>query len=187
MLHTWSIWNYNVRHLGSAERYWDLSWSKIWYFGNVVEIICTVKNIKCVDEAISCFIFTRLNNTYIYIYIYIYVLSNIYQSSLRIQSSLIYITPIIISTPDMSLLQTETVGRVGVVSIAARYKLRIPGIECRWGGYFPQTSKPALGPTQPPMQWTPAHSRHKRSGPGVENPTHLAPRRKKEYSCTCNL
>ena len=76
----------------------------------------------------------------------------------------------------MFLLLTENVGRGTVVSIAARYLLDGPEIECRWGGYFPQTSKPALGPTQPPMQWKPTHSRDKRSGPGVEYPTHLAPR-----------
>jgi len=28
-------------------------------------------------------------------------------------------------------------------------------IECRWGRDFPRSSTPALGPTQPPIQWVP--------------------------------
>jgi hypothetical protein len=37
------------------------------------------------------------------------------------------------------------------VGIAAGYGLHGPGIESQWG--------PALGPTQPPVQWVPALSR----------------------------
>jgi hypothetical protein len=37
----------------------------------------------------------------------------------------------------------------------------VPGIETGWGRDFPQLSKPALGPTQPPIQWVLGLSRGK--------------------------
>jgi hypothetical protein len=43
------------------------------------------------------------------------------------------------------------VGRDGSVGIATRYGLDGPGIESRWGRVFPHPSRPALGPTQPPV------------------------------------
>jgi hypothetical protein len=47
------------------------------------------------------------------------------------------------------------VGRDSSVSIATRYGLDGPGIEFRWGRDFSHPARPALGPTQPPIQWVP--------------------------------
>ena len=43
------------------------------------------------------------------------------------------------------------------VDIATRYGLDGPGIEYRCGRDFPHLSRPALGPTQPPIQWVQGH------------------------------
>jgi hypothetical protein len=39
------------------------------------------------------------------------------------------------------------------VGIATGYGMDGPGIESLWGRDFSHTSRPALGPTQPPVQW----------------------------------
>jgi len=51
------------------------------------------------------------------------------------------------------------VGRDSSVNIATRYGLDGPGIEYRWGRDLPPSSRPDLGPTQPPIQWSPGLSR----------------------------
>ena len=55
-------------------------------------------------------------------------------------------------------LPSTSVGRDSSVDIATRYGLDGPGIESRWGRDIPQLSRPALGPTQPPVQWVPGLS-----------------------------
>jgi len=56
-------------------------------------------------------------------------------------------------------------GQDSVVGIATGYGLDGPGIESRWGRDYPHPSRPALRPTQPPVQWVPGLSRGKeRSG-----------------------
>jgi hypothetical protein len=45
------------------------------------------------------------------------------------------------------------------VDIASGYGLDGPGIESQWGRDFPHLSRPALGSTQPPVQWVPRLSR----------------------------
>ena len=51
----------------------------------------------------------------------------------------------------MDQLRT-TRGPGSVVGIATGYGLDGPGIESRWRLDFPNLSRPALGPTQPPVQ-----------------------------------
>ena len=63
-------------------------------------------------------------------------------------------------------------GRDSSVGIATLYGLDGPGIESFWGLGFPHPSRPALGPTQPPIQWVPGLSLElKRPGRGVDHPT----------------
>ena len=61
------------------------------------------------------------------------------------------------------LLQTGTSitygGRDSSVGIATRYGLDSSVIESRWGRDFPHPSRPALGSTQPPVQWVPGPPR----------------------------
>ena len=44
------------------------------------------------------------------------------------------------------------------VGIATYYGMEGWEIESRWGRDFPHPSIPALGPTQPPIQWVPGFS-----------------------------
>ena len=46
-------------------------------------------------------------------------------------------------------------GRYSSVGIATRYLLDGPWIETRCGRDFPHPYRPAMGPTQPPVQWVP--------------------------------
>ena len=65
--------------------------------------------------------------------------------------------------------------------IATHYGMDGPGIEYRWGRDFPQQSRPAVGPTQPPIQWVPGvFPRVKRPGHSVDHPPHLTQWLKKE-------
>jgi hypothetical protein len=61
-------------------------------------------------------------------------------------------------------LRHNLVGRDSSAGIATRYGLYGPGIEYRWGRYFPYSSRPTLGPNHPPIQWGPGLSGGKAAG-----------------------
>jgi hypothetical protein len=61
-------------------------------------------------------------------------------------------------------------GRDSSVGIAILYGLDGTGIESRWGRDFPHPSRPALGPTQLPIQWVQDYLGLKRPGRGVHHP-----------------
>jgi len=58
-------------------------------------------------------------------------------------------------------------GPGSIDGITTGYGLDGPGIESRWGRDFPHLFRPALGPTQPPVQWVPGLSLGVKSGRGV--------------------
>jgi hypothetical protein len=78
-------------------------------------------------------------NTHTHIYMYIYIIVEYTKHVLKIA--------------------LKMVGWDSSVGIATRYGLNGPGIESRWGRDFSHPSRPALGPTQPPIQWVPSLSR----------------------------
>ena len=55
----------------------------------------------------------------------------------------------------LGIFHPHSVGRDGVVGMATRYGLDGLGFEARWGRDFLHPSRPALGPTQSPIQWIP--------------------------------
>jgi hypothetical protein len=74
----------------------------------------------------------------------------------------------VIIQKQMHSLSTHVSG--SSVGIATDYGLDGPGIDSRYRRYFPRLSRPALGPTQPPVQWVPALSRGKeRPGRAVDH------------------
>ena len=65
----------------------------------------------------------------------------------------------VLPTLYLCILYLSERGRHSSVGIATRYGLDGPRIEYQWGRDFPHPSRPALGSTQPPVQWVPGLSR----------------------------
>ena len=85
------------------------------------------------------------------------------------------------NSQSIATLHSSIVGRDSSVGIATGYGLDGPGIESRWGRDIPHPSRPALVPTQPPIQWISGFFPGvKRPGRDVDHPPHLVPRLKKE-------
>ena len=86
-------------------------------------------------------------------------------SSLTFQSFALY---------RLRVATVSLVGRNNVVDIAIRYGMDGPGIESRWGRAH--WSRPALAPTQRPVQWVRSHFRVYRDlGVALITHLHLAP------------
>jgi hypothetical protein len=74
-------------------------------------------------------------------------------------------------TKELPVTIRDEYGPGSSVGMATGYGLDGPGIESRWGRDFSHTSRPALGPTQPPVQWVPGISRGKAAGAWCWPPT----------------
>jgi hypothetical protein len=74
------------------------------------------------------------------------------------------------------------IGLLWKAGIATHYGLDGPVIESLWGRDFPHPSRPALGPTQPPVQEVPSLFPGDKSTEAWRRPLtrHLAPKLKKE-------
>ena len=80
-------------------------------------------------------------------------------------------------------ITVNSVGRGSSVGITTRYGLEGPGTYFRYD--FPHLSRPALGPTLPPVQWVLGPLPEvKRPGRGADHPPRPTPNLKKEYSYT---
>jgi hypothetical protein len=67
-----------------------------------------------------------------------------------------------------------------LVGVATSYGLDGPGLEIRWGRDFSHKSRPALGSTQPPVQWVPSPSGVKRPRRVADHPSPSSAEVKKE-------
>ena len=99
---------------------------------------------------------------------------DLFRSSQKTRCVSITNTTQVILFGKIKYVSLKTGDRDSSVGIATLYGLDGPRIESRGGGGrdFPHPSRPAVGPTQPPIQWVPGLSRGvKRPGRGVDHQT----------------
>jgi len=77
------------------------------------------------------------------------------------------------SKTEINLRSIYTVGPDSSVGIATLYATEGPGIESRWELDFTHLSRPAVGPTQPPIQY-------RGLGEALTTHPHTKPKLKKE-------
>jgi hypothetical protein len=82
------------------------------------------------------------------------------QSNSGVRTSYIYVCMYVC----MYIYRLYICGPGNSVGIATDYGLDDPGIESRWRRDFSHTSRPALGHTQPTVQWVPGFSGGKAAG-----------------------
>ena len=71
-------------------------------------------------------------------------------------------------TPHTGALRRASVwGRNSMVGIATHYRLNSLGMKSWWRRDFPHLSRPALGLTQPPVEWVTGSFPGVKSGRGV--------------------
>jgi hypothetical protein len=117
------------------------------------------------SSASSVFLFNGCSRSYISVInnlgstlLFILSVCQLHLSSFLLAEA--YVKAISISgSPKMRWLLLECVGQDSVVGIATRYELDGRGIESLWGRDFQHSYRLTLGPTQPPVQWVPGHSR----------------------------
>ena len=80
----------------------------------------------------------------------------VYLRETRVDTDCLHVSRFVIEFIRMHL---TLCGPDSSVGIATGYGLDGPGIESRWGRDFLRLSRPAVGLTQPPVQWVPGISR----------------------------
>ena len=114
------------------------------------EISCSLRGRKLFNELLHCQLLKTDSTLYTY-----HQLS----TEWRVLSPFLIVHFLCYTSSFYILSLCSLMGRDSSVGIATRYRLDGPRIESRWWRVFPHQPRPALGPTQPPIQWVSGLSR----------------------------